>query len=154
ETVSQRAGVLNVGIEGMMLVGAFTGVLGAVMLASPWLGLVVAMAAGTAMAAFHALLCLRLRLDQIVAGIAMTLLGLGLSGFGNPITLGAEKTVSAPSFARLDFGALSDLPVLGPALFQHHALVYISVAFAFVLWWFVARTGWGLAIRAVGEDPI
>ena len=153
EAVSQRAGVLNVGIEGMMLVGAFTGVLGAVHTGSPWLGLLTAMASGTAMAAVHALLCLRFRLDQIVAGIAMTLLGLGLSGFGNRITLGAEKTIAAPSFARLDLGALGEIPVLGPALFQHHALVYVALALAVALWWFVARTGWGLAIRAVGEDP-
>ena len=153
EAVSQRSGVLNVGIEGMMLVGAFTGVLGGVLTGSPWLGLLVAMAAGMAMAAIHALLCLRFLLDQIVVGIAMTVLGLGLSGFGNRITLGAEKTVAAPSFARVDLGPLADIPFLGPALFQHTALVYIALVLAVALWWLVSRTGWGIAIRAVGESP-
>jgi simple sugar transport system permease protein len=153
ETVAQRAGVLNVGIEGMMLVGAFTGVLGGVITGSPWLGLLTAMAAGMIMAAIHALLCLRFLLDQIVVGIAMTVLGLGLSGFGNRITLGAERTIAAPSFAKVDLGPLADIPFLGPALFQHTALVYISLVLAVALWWLVARTGWGIAIRAVGESP-
>jgi ABC-type uncharacterized transport system permease subunit len=152
EAVSQRAGVLNLGIEGMMLVGAFAGALAAVVTGSPWLGLLAAMACGVALAALHALLCLRFRLDQIVAGIAMTMLGLGLSGFGNRLTLG-ERAVRVPIFDRLDLGPLSEIPLLGPALFQLHALVYIAPILAVLLWWLIQRTGWGLAIRAAGEDP-
>jgi simple sugar transport system permease protein len=154
EAVSQRSGVLNVGIEGTMLVGAFVGVWGAFVTGSPWLGLLAAMLASVAMAALHALLCVYLRLDQIVAGIGVTVLGLGLSGFGNRTAFPAGQVTRIPGFERLDFGALSSIDFLGPALFQLHALVYIAVALAFLTWWFVTRTGWGVAIRAAGEDPV
>lgn len=137
-----------------MLVGAFAGALGAVVTGSPWFGLLAAMLSGIALGAIHALMCVYLRLDQIVAGIGLTVFGLGLSGFGNRLTLGSEQAVRVPTFQRLDFGALSQIEFIGPAFFQLHALVYIAVVLALVLWWFMARTGMGLAIRAVGEDPV
>lgn len=154
EAVSQRSGVLNVGIEGIMLVGAFTGVWASFATGSPWLGFLAAMIAGIAMAGIHVVLCLHLRLDQIVAGIGLTVLGLGLSGFGNRLVFGTGQATQVPVFERLDFGALSRMDFIGPAFFQLHALVYIAVALAFATWWFVSRTGWGLAIRAAGEDPV
>ncbi len=154
ETVSQRSGVLNVGIEGIMLVGAFTGVWGAFVTGSAWAGLAVAMVAGVAMAAVHAVLCLRLHLDQIVAGIGLTVLGLGLSGFGNRLVFGTGTATRTPVFDRLDFGWLSQVDFIGPAFFQHHALVYVGVALAIGTWCFLTRTGWGLVIRGVGEDPV
>ena len=154
EAVSQRSGVLNVGIEGIMLVGAFTGVWGSFVTGSPWLGLLLAMLAGIAMAAVHVVVCLHLRLDQIVAGIGLTVLGLGLSGFGNRLAFESGKATRIAVFDRLDFGALSRVDFIGQAFFQLHALVYIALALAVTTWWFMARTGWGLAIRAVGEDPV
>jgi simple sugar transport system permease protein len=111
------------------------------------------MAAGVAMAAIHAVLCLYLRLDQIVAGIGLTVLGLGLSGFGNRLVFETGKITRVPVFERLDFGALGQIDFIGPAFFQHHALVYVAVALAIATWWFLTRTGWGLTIRGVGEDP-
>jgi general nucleoside transport system permease protein len=153
EAVSQRAGVLNVGIEGMMLAGAFAGVWGAVASGSPWVGLATAILAGIALSALHGVLCLWLRVDQIVAGIALILVGLGLSGFGYRLVFGGSSTVRVPNFQAMDLGALSKIPILGPAFFQLHALVYIALVLAVLQWWFVARTAWGLAIRAAGEDP-
>ncbi len=153
EAVSQRSGVLNVGIEGIMLVGAFAGAWGAVATGSPWLGVVIAVAAGLLTAAIHAVLCLRFHVDQIVSGIALTMLGLGLSGFGYRLTLGADRGIAIPGFARLDLGGVAQVPMLGPALFQHQALVYAALALAVAQWWFMYRTGWGLAIRACGEHP-
>lgn len=153
EAISQRAGVLNVGVEGIMLVGAFAGAWGSAATGAPWLGFAIAIAAGVATAAIHGLLCLQFRVDQIVSGIALTVLGLGLSGFAYRLTLGSDRGVAIPSFPRLDLGALGELPVLGPMLFQHHLLVYVALALAPLLWWFVKRTGWGLAIRACGEEP-
>jgi simple sugar transport system permease protein len=154
ETVSQRSGMLNVGIEGIMLVGAFTGVWGSLVTGSPWLGLLIAMIAGAALAALHAVACLALRLDQIVAGIALTVLGLGLSGFANRLVFEAGRATRVPIFDLLDFGWLSHIPFIGAAFFQLHALCYIALALAVATWWFLTRTGWGLAIRAVGEDPV
>jgi simple sugar transport system permease protein len=154
ETVAQRSGVLNVGIEGIMLVGAFVGVWGSFISGSPWIGLLTAMLAGVALAALHAVLCLALRLDQIVAGIGLTVLGLGLSGFGNRLAFESGKATQVPVFERIDFGALSEVEFIGPAFFQLHALVYVALALAVATWWFLSRTGWGLAIRAVGEDPV
>ncbi|MGQ3029910.1 MAG: ABC transporter permease [Ferrovibrionaceae bacterium] len=154
ETMAQRSGVLNVGLEGIMLVGAFAGMVGAVWTGSPWGGLVVAMACGMALAGLHALFCLTFRVDQILSGIALIVLGTGLSGFGWRLTLGATGTPpKAPPFPRLDLPGLSDLPVVGQILFQHQPMVYLGIALAFALAWFLQRTTWGLEIRAVGENP-
>ncbi|MGE0735669.1 MAG: ABC transporter permease [Alphaproteobacteria bacterium] len=153
ETVAQRAGVLNVGIEGIMLTGAFVGAWAALQTGSPWLGIACAAVSGVTLAALHALLCLRWHLDQIVSGIALAMLGLGLSGYGFRLTLGANSAVRLPSFDRPDFGTLAELPWLGPVLFKQHALVYLALALAVAVWWFVRATGLGLAIRACGEAP-
>lgn len=154
ETVTQRAGILNVGVEGIMLVGAFVAAFGAVHTGTPWGGLLAAIVAGAMFAALHAWLSITLKVDQIVSGIAMILLGLGLSGFGFRLTLGAQTpSPSVPSFEKLDFGALSGLPVLGPVLFAHNLLVYAGVAIGLAVWWFLYRTSRGLEIRAMGENP-
>jgi ABC-type uncharacterized transport system permease subunit len=153
ETVAQRAGVLNVGLEGIMLVGAFLAVLAALATGSPWGGLVAAAAGGLVMGLLHGLLSVRLKVDQIVAGIALILLGLGLSGFGYRLAFGSGSVGQVPSFARLDIPGLSDLPILGPVLFSHHLLAYAGVALALGLGFMLSRTGLGLTIRAVGENP-
>jgi ABC-type uncharacterized transport system permease subunit len=153
EMVVQRAGVLNVGVEGMMLVGAFAGVAGAVWTDSPWGGLAIAIAAAMALSAVHAVLCIRFETDQIVSGIALAILGLGLSGFGYRLIFSAGQGVKVPTFGSLALGPLAEIPYLGPMLFDHHALVYIGLAAAALLAWFMRRTYWGLAIRACGESP-
>lgn len=153
ETVAQRAGVLNVGLEGIMLVGAFLAVLFAVQTGSPWGGLAAAMAGGMAMGLLHGLFAVKLKVDQIVSGIALILLGLGLSGFGYRLAFGQGTPAQVPGFQRLDFGPLGDLPVLGRVIFGHHALVYVGVALTVALAWMLARTGLGLTLRAVGENP-
>ena len=154
EAVTQRAGILNVGIEGCMLVGAFFAALGAVYTGTPWGGLVAGIVAGMALSLLHAWLCISLKVDQIVSGIALIVLGLGLSGFFFRITLGAQSPPpSAPQFEKLTFGGLDKIDVVGPILFNHHLLVYIGIAAAFAIWWFLYRTSWGLEIRAIGENP-
>lgn len=153
ETISQRAGVLNVGLEGIMLVGAFLAVLFAVLTGSPWGGAAAALMGGLLLGLLHGLFAVRLKVDQIVAGIALILLGLGLSGYGYRLAFGGEMGGQVPGFRRLDLGPLTDLPVIGPLLFNHHALVYIAFAAAAGLTWMLYRTGWGLTIRAVGEAP-
>lgn len=153
ETVAQRAGVLNVGLEGIMLVGAFLAVACAVWTGSPWGGLVAAALGGLAMGLLHGVMAVRMKVDQIVSGIALILLGLGLSGFGFRLVFGSGGVGQVPGFQRVNIPGLSDLPVVGPILFSHHLLVYVGVAAALILAWVLARTGLGLTIRAVGENP-
>ena len=153
ETVAQRSGVLNVGIEGIMLVGAFLAAAGSVWTGSPLLGLLLAILGGIAMAAIHAYLTITLRIDQILSGIGLIVLGLGLSGYGFRLTIGANRAVQVPIMDRLDFGALSRVDILGPIFFNHPALIYVGLLAAPLLWWFLYRTGWGLEIRAIGEQP-
>ncbi len=150
ETVAQRSGILNVGIEGIMLLGAFFAAWGAVVTGTPWGGLAAAILAGALMAALHAWVSITLRLDQIVSGIAMIVLGIGLSSYGFRVTLGAGDPVAVPSFTRLDLGRLSELPWIGPALLGHQFLVYVGFLMAALLYVFLYRTNWGLEIRAIG----
>jgi ABC-type uncharacterized transport system permease subunit len=154
ETVAQRAGVFNVGIEGIMLVSAFVAVLGAIWTGSPYGGLLAAILAGVAMSAIHAFFSVTLKVDQIVSGIALIALGAGLSGFGYRLTIGAAASPPpVPSFSTLDLGWLTGLPYIGKALFSAHLLVYVSFLAVLVMVWFFYRTRWGLELRAVGEAP-
>ncbi len=154
ETVNQRAGVMNVGIEGSMLMGAFFAALGAVHTGTPWGGLVAGIIAGTMLSAIHAWMSITLKVDQIVSGIAMVVLGLGLTGFGFRITLGATSpAVAVPQFERLSFAGLAELPWIGPIVFHHHAPVYLGLVAALAVWWFLKYTERGLEIRAAGENP-
>jgi simple sugar transport system permease protein len=152
EVVGQRSGVLNVGVEGIMLLGAFLAALGAVMSGSPWGGLALACLGGLLLGALHGLFAIVLRADQIVSGIAIVVLGLGLSSFLFRLTMGAAPS-ALPAFRVLDFGALSTLPVIGPVLFGQNILVYLTFGLALILWFVLARTPLGLAIRACGENP-
>lgn len=138
ETVTQRSGVLNVGIEGIMLVGAFLGAYGAAMSGSPWIGLALAIAGGVALSAVHGYFAITLRVDQVVSGIALILLGLGLSGFLFRITLGREPT---------------PIPAFAPVLLGQSALVYIGIGIALAAAFVLRRTALGLSIRACGENP-
>lgn len=153
ETVSQRSGMLNVGLEGIMLVGAFLAVLFAVITGSPWVGLGAAAVGGLLLGLVHGVFSIKLKVDQIVSGIAMILLGLGLSGYGYRLYFGTGSPGQVPRFERLDLGPLSDIPILGPMLFSHYTLTYIAIAAAIALAFLLKRTGAGLTIRAVGENP-
>ena len=152
EMVSQRAGVMNVGVEGIMLFAAFLAAAGAVYTGSPWGGVALALAGALALAAVHAVFAIYLRADQIVSGLALVLLGAGLSGVGYRLTIG-QTPVSIPSFSPIDAGPLREIPVVGPVLFGHTLLVYVAVAIALALAWAMPRTSWGLELRACGENP-
>lgn len=152
ETVVQCAGVLNVGIEGIMLVGAFLGALGAVWTGSPWGGVGMAILGGVALGAIHGVFSVILRADQIVSGIGLVVLGLGLSGFGYRLTIGAAP-VSVPSFEGWPLGPLARLPIVGAILFDQTPLVYLCVLLAAAIAAVMRRTALGLKLRAIGENP-
>lgn len=149
ELVAERSGVLNLGLEGIMLVGAVAGFSATLHTGSSGLGLLAALLAGMAMALLFAFLVLTLQTNQVATGLALTLFGLGLSAFLGRDLVG--QTV-AP-LPHLSLPVLSDLPFVGPLLFQFDAMVYGALVLVALVAWLLARTRTGLQIRAVGEAP-
>ncbi|KXF52517.1 ABC transporter permease [Rhodococcus sp. SC4] len=153
ELVSERAGVLNLSLEGMMLTGAFSSVLGAVTTGSAVGGLAAGLAAGMLFGLLQALLSVTLRADQIVVGIASNALALGATTYGARLLLADGKGQNAPGFAALEIPLLHQIPILGPALFSQTALGYFCFAVVGLLAVTLSRrTRAGLVVDAVGED--
>jgi len=150
EMLTELSGVLNLGVEGMMLVGAVTGFMAALHTGEPWWGLVTAIIAGGLMALIHAFLTITLRANQVVSGLALTIFGTGLSGYIGKSLIGLPLPAT---FKPVALPLLSDIPVLGPILFQHDVLVYISYGLVALLWFFLFRMKKGLELRSVGENP-
>jgi ABC-type uncharacterized transport system permease subunit len=148
ELVVERAGVLNLGIEGMMIMGAACGFAGAYMSGSTLIGALCGILAGAALSAVFAILTLGLAVNQVAAGLALTILGVGLSGLIGAGFVGAQ-IVQAP---RLYLPILTDLPVIGRILFGEDAFVYFSIALIIAMWLFLYRTRPGLVLRAVGDN--
>jgi general nucleoside transport system permease protein len=151
ETLAERSGVINLGIEGTMLAGALAAAIGAVA-GGPWAGLACAALAGMALAGVFALLAIGARADQIITGTAITLAAIGLTGTIYRQAFGAGGAgLTIPTFATLGIPGLSRIPVLGPALFDQPAPTYLAFAALPVVWWVLFRTRLGLALRATGE---
>ncbi len=150
EVMAERSGVLNLGVEGMMLMGALSGFAFCYWSGNMWVGVIGAIVSGAAMASIHAVLTISLRGNQVVCGLALTLFGQGLSAY-----LGTSFVGKLPpqSFSKLSVPFLSDVPRLGTILFRQDALVYFAYVIVPLLWWFVYRTRPGLNLRAVGENP-
>ena len=148
ELVVERSGVLNLGVEGMMVMGAVAGFAAAALTGSPVVGVLAAIAAGMALSLPFAVLTLSLATNQVATGLALTLFGLGLSG------LIGEGFVGQPGarLARLDIPVLTAIPFLGPVLFGHNPLVYASLGLVAAVWWVLFRTRAGLVVRAVGNN--
>ncbi len=150
ELLTERAGILNLGVEGMMLMGAVCGFMGAIITGNSWIGLGAAMLAGGMMAFLHAFLSISLRANQVVSGLALTLFGTGLSGYLGKAYIGLPV---AHPFMNEPLGFLTAIPVIGPILFNHNVLVYISYFLVCCLWVFLYKTRHGLFLRALGENP-
>ncbi|MEM8824411.1 MAG: ABC transporter permease [Pseudomonadota bacterium] len=148
EMVVEKSGVLNLGVEGIMIIGAITGFIAGVETGSPWLGFLVAAVGGAAMALLFGFLTQMLLSNQVATGLALTLFGLGLSSLLGQGYVG----IKAESLGRLDMGPLSDLPFLGRVLFGHDPIVYLSIALVIGVWAFLKFTRAGLILRAVGES--
>ena len=154
ETITERSGVINLGLEGIMLAGALAATLGATAW-GPWSGIACAIVAGMLLAAVFALLAVGARADQIITGTAITLGALGLTGtiyrqaYGSG---GAGLTI--PTLKSLAIPGLSQIPVLGPALFDQPAPTYLALLGMPIVWWVLFRTRLGLALRATGEGAV
>jgi ABC-type uncharacterized transport system permease subunit len=153
EMVSERAGVLNLSLEGMMLTAAFAGALGASKTGSPMGGLLCGVLAALVVAVAQAFLSVRVRANQLVVGIGFNILALGATTFLYREIFGALSREVLPSFASWSVPGLSRIPFLGPALFRQTWLVYAGLALVAATWWLMGRTALGLAVRAVGENP-
>ena len=147
--INERAGVVNLGAEGLMLIAAIAGFATAVHTGSDVLAFGAGALAGGLMAALFGWLVIWLNTNQVATGLALSLFGGGFSAFVG-LSYASEKLTTRPSFA---IPGLSDLPFIGPALFRQHPMVYAAIAFTFALGWFLYRSRAGLVLRAVGESP-
>ena len=148
ETVVEKSGVLNLGVEGMMIVGAVVGFITAVNTTSPALGFVTAAIAGALLSTIFATLVLFFKSNQVATGLGLTLVGLGISALlGKPY-----EGIKSPTLQSFEIPVLSDVPVLGPMLFSHDPMVYISVLIVAAVWFVLKYTRIGLVLRAVGEN--
>ena len=149
ELVTEKSGVLNLGVEGMMLAGAVTSFIVAATTHSAWLGVAAGMTAGAVLSLIFGVLTLSLMANQVASGLALSLFGIGLSAF---VGLDYVSVVIEP-ITPLDIPALSNLPLVGKLLFGHNPLVYLSIVLLMAIQWFLYRTRAGLIVRAVGESP-
>ena len=150
ELISERAGIVNLGLEGVMLVGAVVGFITSVTTGSATLAVAAAGLAGALFNMIFAFLVISRRANQLASGLALMFCGVGLSAL-----LGAPYIGSRISgLEEIRIPGLADLPLLGPALFAHDALVYLAAPAAILLWWVLFFTRWGLSLRAVGENPV
>jgi len=148
ELVVERAGVLNLGVEGMMITGSIIGFIAAINTGSPWLGFLCAALGGAGLALLFGILTQVLLSNQVATGLALTLFGLGLASLLGQGYLG----VKAPAFPDWNIPLLGDIPVIGPIVFQHDPMVYVGLAIVAGVWWFLKKTRAGLVLRAVGEN--
>lgn len=148
ELVVERSGVLNLGVEGMMIIGAIAGFAGAQLTGSATAGIFFAVGAAMLLSVFFALLVLVMAANQVATGLSITLLGLGLSGLIGNAYIGLPGL----KLPKMDIPGLTDLPLIGNLLFGHDILVYASFALAFGVSWFLFKTRGGLILRAVGDN--
>jgi ABC-type uncharacterized transport system permease subunit len=150
ELVTEKSGVLNLGVEGMMLMGAVTGYAITTITGNPWLGLAAGAGAGLLMSALFGVLTLTLLANQVATGLSLTIFGIGLSAYvGKPYT-----SASIPiSIDAMPIPGLSRIPILGTAIFSLTPVDYLTFLLFIVVGWFLYRTRAGLVLRAVGESP-
>ncbi len=151
EILAERSGILNLGVEGMMLIGAMAGFSTALSTQNPWLGLIVAMLAGGVLSLAHGLVTIHFQADQVVSGLSLTFLGTGLAlVLGNGLTGKAAALI--PNF---DIAGLAAIPFIGPVFFMNHSpLVYFGYILTPLVWYYIEKTRPGLHLRAVGEKPV
>ncbi len=147
--VNEKAGIVNLGAEGMLLCAALAGFVTVVHTGNDWLGFAAGIGAGALLAAIFGLLVIWLNTNQYATGLALSLFGAGFSAFAG-VKYVQEKLPARPHFA---IPGLGDIPLLGPALFRQHPMVYFSIALAAWLVWFLYRSRTGLVLRSVGEAP-
>lgn len=153
EMLSERAGVLNLSLDGMMLIAAFTAALTSWASGSPPVGLLVAIIVSLVVAYFQAVLSVTLRANQLVVGIGFNILALGATTFLYREIFGPLSRTTIPGFSQVNIPGLTAIPVIGPALAQQTGLAYVGLLLVVFTWALLNFTSFGLSVRAVGEDP-
>ncbi|WP_181013724.1 ABC transporter permease [Agrobacterium rosae] len=148
ELVTERAGVLNLGVEGMMIMGAVCAFAAAHITGSPYIGIVAGIAAGAIFSLLFGFLTLTLVTNQVATGLALTILGLGVSGMLGESFVGLPGVKLPP----IVFPVLSEIPIIGPALFRQDLIFYMSIALVIGIGWFLFKSRTGLKIRAIGDN--
>ncbi|MCD6427402.1 MAG: ABC transporter permease [Caldisericaceae bacterium] len=149
EIFTERSGVMNLGVEGMMIMGAFFGFVVAYETKNPYLGFLAGMLAGGLTSLIHAFVSITLRGNQVVSGLALTIFGLGFTNFYGQKWINLKLTTT-PS--QISIPLLSKIPYIGPIFFKQDALVYTSYIFAIVMWFILYKTKVGVHLRAVGQN--
>jgi simple sugar transport system permease protein len=150
EVICERSGILNLGVEGVMSVGAVVAFIVTYTTGNPWLGLLAAIAAGMLISVIHAFASVTLQANQVVSGLALTMIGLGLSGMLGKPYVGKPLAVKMNDVA---IPYLSDIPVVGPIFFNQTPFFYMAILLAFAAWFFLERTSLGIKVRSTGENP-
>ncbi|KUO49405.1 MAG: hypothetical protein APF76_08515 [Desulfitibacter sp. BRH_c19] len=152
--ICERAGVLNLGLEGMMLTGAFFGYLGSLYTQSVVLGLLIAALSGGALATVHAYFSITIRVNQIVTALGLNMLALGVTSTLFRFIFGTDlKQLQSPGMVPVKLGFLSEIPIIGPIFFSQLPIVYFAIALIVIIHFLLYHSKWGLSIRAAGEHP-
>lgn len=151
---SERSGVVNIALEGIMLIGAFTAMLGSYYTGSSWMGILCALVLGGLIALIHAFVSIEFRANQVVSGTAINMLALGLTGFFLTAIFGhAGQSPSVAALPKISLGVFDKVPFFGTVFHEHSPMVYISLIFVFIANFVLFKTSFGLRVRAVGEHP-
>lgn len=150
EIICERSGILNLGVEGVMAVGAVVAFIVTFTTGQPWLGVLAAVAAGMTISVIHAFASITLQANQVVSGLALTMLGLGLSGMLGKPYVGKPLTIKMDDLA---IPYLSDIPYIGKIFFLQSPFFYLAIFLAFAAWFLLERTLLGIQIRSTGENP-
>lgn len=154
EIIAERSGSMNIGIEGMMLMGALLGVFGSDISGNPWIGVMFSLLMGAILGLLFGFLTITLACDQVVIGMAINVLGLGLSSYLFRLAYGLEGiTTTVNSFKAINIPVLSSIPVIGPIFFQQTVLVYLGYLLVPITSFILFKTMWGLSLRAIGDHP-
>lgn len=150
EVICERSGILNLGVEGVMAIGAVTAFIVTFVTGNPWLGLLAAMIAASLISIIHTFVSITLNANQVVSGLALTMLGLGISGLVGKPYIGKPLTIKMQDWP---IPVLSDIPIIGPIFFQHSPFLYMAIALAIIAWFTLEYTRLGIAVRSAGENP-
>jgi len=152
---SERVGIINIGLEGMMLIGAFVGVVGSYFTGNPWLGVLAALVAGGLLGLLHAVLCVKFIGNQIVSGVAINLFGLGFTAYMCTVIWGDRgASASVTGLGEISIPLVKDIPVVGGIFGTHTALVYLMLIIVVISYIILFKTSIGLKIRAIGANPV